>query len=871
MHTVTIRKKVILSAVISAVILMGASVIWLLSSGTEFQSVPRAARNKPEETGAYKDMIAGGGLELAAENDVLKLYFDNGTGGIAVEDAGSGEMFYSSPQNAMDDSKASDTTKNQLCSPLLLTYFNLNSKTTTVFDSYANAVLLNQVSWAKIENGIRVRLILGREEKSRLLPEQISAASFEKLMEQVEATSGTMASKRVKAFYLFYAMEEADEEQLGRYPALAHTDIYSLKTSVTDREKKTLEEYYREAGYTYEMLEEEYADLGYASMTESFPCFRMSMDYILEKDSMLVSLDVGEIEYDSNKFYLTYISLLPYFGAGQTGEEGYVFLPDGSGTLINFNNDGSKSAFLTKGKVYGYDAAETNADRGSIKNEFRYPVFGVKTGNKAVFGIVTEGDAVSGINCEVGNISHSYHASYADFMIRYNDRFMAANAFEQEPWIVYDKNGYDGSIGMRYYFLSGDAADYVGMAKAYRSYLLEENLISVIDAGGELPFILETIGSVEKPVKKFGIPVVDNVSVTSFDNAVTMLQYFRDNGVSNLKLRYQAWYNGGYYHSAASGMKVEKVIGGKNGLMKLAEQAKEQEIEVFPDVNFLAHDEDILFDRYYASRDGARTLFQKSAYYPLFVTPLMRMRDWYYSVNPQVVLSYYSGFTKDYDQLGLNNISLGSAGEILTSNYKNKNYINREDSKNIVIEMLRQAKAKYDGIMVDGGNAYTYAYADYILNLPASDSAYLISDESVPFIQIALHGYIQYADNPVNLNGDVQKELLTSLEYGTVPYFLLCYNDSSILKESRIYDDFYSVNFDLRKEQAVAFYKEVKEILSGVMSSPIDNHRKLAEKVYCTAYGNGTEIYVNYSDETVEAEGITIAPMSYEVLQIGGR
>lgn len=872
MNTVIRKKKkiIILCIILLAAILIGVLSVWTIISRPVLQGIPHSSRVNKDVIEDYKDIAVGKGLELAAQNDVLKLYFDNETGGIAIEDNASGEMFYSSPQNAMEDTKASDTTKMQLSSPLLLTYYNLNSKTTTVFDSYTNAVLLNQISWAKMADGIRVQMVLGREESARLLPEQISSASFDELAAKVEETSGSTAAKRMKAFYLFYSAKEANEEQLEKYPALAATDIYTLKTSVTDRDKKTLEEYYKKAGYTYDEMQAEYEALGHRSKSESFPCFHLSVDYILSEDTLDVSLNIEDVEYDRSQFYLTYISLLPYFGAGQTGEEGYVFLPDGSGTLIGFNNENNKTTFLTRGKTYGYDAAETNVDRGSIKNEFRYPVFGIKTGNKAIFGIITEGDAVSGINCELGNISHSYNASYADFMIRYSDKFMAERAFEQEPWVVYDKNGYNGRINMKYYFLTGKDANYVGMAKAYRSYLINEKIITAVNTKKDLPFILETIGTVRKPVKKLGIPVVDNVSVTSFDDAMTMVQYFTDHDVTNMKLRYLAWYNGGYYHTAASKMKVEKVIGSKNGLLDLAREADQLGAEVYPDVNFLVHDDKSLFDNYSASRDGVRTLFQKNAYYPLFLTPLLKMSGWYYCVNPQVILSYFSSFTGDYDKLGLDNISLGSTGNVLNSNYNKNNYVNREESKNIIIEMLRQADEKYNGIMVDGGNAYTFGYADYILNLPTTDSSYLISDQSVPFIQIALHGYVQYTGNALNLSSNLDKDLLTCIEYGTVPYFLLCY-ESSTLKESGVYDSFYSVNYDVWKEQAVSLYHKINEALSSVQNIPIQDHVKLAEDVYLTTYENGTGIYVNYSDENVEEDGITIAPMSYAIQQIGGR
>ncbi|MDF2542084.1 MAG: hypothetical protein K0S47_1802 [Herbinix sp.] len=870
MKTVTRKKKIIFFIIIIAAILICAFAIWKISVRPKLQSVSRPIYSQSDTVGEYENSVVGEGLELAVENDLLKLYFDNETGGVAVEDKGTGEIFTSSPQSALEDAKASDVVKNQLRSPLLLTYYNKDSKTTTVFDSYTNAILLNQVTWAKLDNGIRVNMVMGRPETTRLLPEQISAASFDALLARVEEANSSLAAKKVKAFYLFYTLETADEEQKAKYPILETTDIYTLKTSVNDRDKKTLEGYFQKAGYTYEEMEQEYANLNYVSTAESFPCFKLSIDYILNENSLDVSLNTGAIEYDQSKFFLTYISMLPYFGAGMTGEEGYIFLPDGSGTLIGFNNDGSKTTFLTRGKMYGNDGAEETLDRGSTKYEFRYPVFGVKTAEQAIFGIVTDGDAVSGINAEIGNLSHSYNTSYADFMIRSKSQYVADNAFEQDPWVVYDEKGYDGMISLKYSFLTGENADYVGMAQAYRSYLLNEGKISLVAAEENLPFMLETIGTVKKPIRKLGIPVVDNVAITTFDDSYKMLEYFKEQGISDLNLRYKAWYNGGFYHNVSAHMDVEKVIGGKKGLKDLAEKGTSLGAHIFPDVDFLIHDNNTGLDEYSPTRDGVRTLFQKNGFYPKFITPLLRMTSWYFCVNPEAVLSYYDSFTKDYSNIGLSNISLGSAGEVLNSNYDEDNYVNRQDSKNISAEMLRKADESYEEIIVDGGNAYTFGYADYILNMPTSDSSYLIADQSVPFIQIALHGYIQYADSAINLSSEINKAILNNIEYGCIPYFLLSYNEGSIIKESYVYDDLYSVDYDNWKDRAVEIYQEVNKALSGVQNVPIKDHSKLMEDVYVTTYENGTEIYVNYSDETVETQGVTIAPMSYAIKQIGG-
>lgn len=872
MQTVTNKKKIIFFiTLIIAVILIAAFAIWKVTSGPKLQGVPRPAHSQKDPIGEFKNSVTGGDLEPAAENDLLKLYFDNKTGGIAVEDKGTGEIFCSSPRNAMEDAKATDEMKNQLSSPILLTYFNRKLKTVTVFDSYKNAILLNQVTWAKLENGIRVNMTLGREETSRLIPEQISAESFDILVQRIEENAGSLAAKKVKAFYLFYTWDTADDEQKAKYPGLESTDIYSLKTSLNDRDKKTLEEYFKEAGYTYEEMGKEYAALEYESNTESFPCFKLSVDYILNKNSLEVSLDAGKIWYDKSQFYLSSISMLPYFGAGETGKEGYIFLPDGSGTLIGFNNDGSKSTILTRGKTYGYDAAENQTDRGSIKNEFRYPVFGTKTGERAIFGIITDGDAVSGINCELGNISHSYNTSYADFLICRYDQNAGYNTFEQDPWIKYDEHGYNGYISLKYYFLTGENADYVGMAKAYRNYLLDQGTLTPVIADENLPFILETLGTIEKPVRKFGIPTRDHVAATTFNDSYKMLEFFHEKGVSNLLLRYQDWYNGGYEQTAASAMKVEKAIGGRKELKRLGKNAASLGARVVPDVNFLTHYENKRFDGFSPARDGVRTLFQKNGYYPVLITPAQFMAPFYWSVNPRAVLSYFTSFTSDYDMEGISDISLGSTGEVLNSNYNDGDYVSRQDSKNIVVEMLKRAAQKYDNIIVDAGNAYTFGYADYILNLPATDSSYTIAEQSVPFIQIALHGYVQYANTPLNLSSELDKDVLRGIETGSIPYFFLTYDEGSLIKEAYIYEPYYSVDYDTWRERAAKLYHEFNGVLSGLQNIPISDHEKLAENVYLTTYENGTGIYVNYSNETAEANGVTIAPMSYAVKQIGGQ
>ena len=859
----------VLAGCILLCVLLGY-IISIKTTKKETKTEPETTQQQSEE--GLKKAIVGNGLEPGAENEKLKLLFDNETGGVAVQDKKTQKMYYSTPTKVMEDSRASDTVLNQLRSPVKLSYYLKNKNLQEEMDSYTSSILLDQVSWTEIPQGIRVNMTIGKEEQMRLLPKQMSAECFDDIISKIESERKV---KQMKAFYILYTLEGVDEkkkeELSGKYPILKTMDVYVLKTSATDRDQNLLEEEIKATGYTYDMLKAEYLKVNYSGENDIFPSFKFSVDYVLSEDSLEVSLDVGSIQYDRSNFFLTDISLLNYFGAGVTGEEGYVFLPDGSGTLIGFNNDGTKKAFLTTGKTYGVDAAESISDRGSFKQELRLPVFGIKTADSAIFGIIENGDAISQISCELGNIVHSYNTAYANFIISRKDSFIEKGSFEQAAWEMYDKNGYDGKIQIAYYFLTGEDANYVGMAKTYRSYLLKNQIISEVKVEKNLPFIMETIGSVKIPVKKLGVPMIRNVAVTSFDDAYDMITQMNDIGIDNIKLRYKAWYNGGYYYTAASKMKVVSALGGKKGLEKLNEKAKEIGAEIFPDVNFMYHDQDKLFDGYSSSKDGVRDLFQKLGFYPEISLGTLQMESWYYCVNPNSVLNFFDNFTKSYDKLGIENISLGSTGKVLSSNYKKRDYVNRQTAKGIVVDMLDRASEKYNEIMVDYGNAYTFSNADYILNLPSVDSSYQISEMNVPFAQIALHGYIQYAAEPINLSSDIDRDVLKCIEYGSIPYFMFGFGDGSILKDAFIFDAVYSVNFQLWKDKAAEIYFNINKALSEVQNVPIANHEQIADDVFLTTYENGIQIGINYTDKEVEINGVTVTPMNYALIKgIGG-
>ena len=60
------------------------------------------------------------------------------------------------------------------------------------------------------------------------------------------------------------------------------------------------------------------------------------LEYTLSEDGLVVSLPANGIRFDETLYKLQNITLLPYMGAGTYTNDGYTFIPDGSGALMDY-------------------------------------------------------------------------------------------------------------------------------------------------------------------------------------------------------------------------------------------------------------------------------------------------------------------------------------------------------------------------------------------------------------------------------------------------------------------------------------------------------------------------------------------------------
>ena len=98
-------------------------------------------------------------------------------------------------------------------------------------------------------------------------------------------------------------------------------------------------------------------------------------------------------------------------------------------------------------------------------------------------------------------------------------------------------------------------------------------------------------------------------------------------------------------------------------------------------------------------------------------------------------------FTQKASALGLDGISYKDNGKNLSSDFNDRRLTTRATARQAQVQKMQEANDAGLGIMINSGNDYALPYVDFITNMELHGNAYAIIDRTVPFYQIAMHGY----------------------------------------------------------------------------------------------------------------------------------
>jgi hypothetical protein len=819
-----------------------------------------------EQQSAGQPLVAGeetlGDMELVAENEYLQMYLDPVETDVAILEKSSGEIWYTNPADLEQDTVATSYYQKLLKSQINLTYINEATQVSTM-NNYANSIQDGQFEVSAVDNGIRITYMIGDSVAFLLLPEVITESRMQQFLEKMSSSQ----QKKIKRNYTLYESGASGNEEIAsQYPVLEQENIYVLRGGVKDYMREELAEYLEEAGYTQEDYEIDSANVQ-GEETDENVWFEVPLTYQLDGENLVVTMNPEEVTYNTNGFYLVKIELLPYFGASMK-DDGYLFVPDGSGALIYFNN-GKMNENSYTASVYGQDETMLytawNESQVDAENTVKMPVFGIKDEDRALFAVIEEGDGYATINAGISGKTSSYNNVYASFSyLQYGetslDDIVGANSY-----YMYSDAIFEGSYKVRYSFLTGEKADYSGMAETYRDYLIQNGVLTEKVADSDIPFFVEYIGAIDKPKTFLGVKYDATVALTTFAQAEEITAELKENGVDNINTIFSGWMNGGLHGTAATKLKVvSKLSAGGTSLKEFLQDMQEYG-DTFLTLDLQYVYDDQLFDGYsnmqYAPRYFDNTTIKINDY---GLASRVSEGTLASLISPYYVEKITSKLSDRLEKKNVTGVNLGTLSWELYSDLLSGSYTDRQMAKTHNTNAIQTLKESGQKLIGDNANSYVWEYADCLFNVPLASNNYRIIDEEIPFYEMVIHGYLTYAGEAFNMADDYTTMVLKSVESGAGIHFEWIYESNSVLKETD-YDYLYSVNYESWFERAVETYNSINEEMGYLQSKTITKHERISDDVVKVTYEDGSRVYVNYSKEAVTADGIAIAAQSYHI------
>lgn len=580
---------------------------------------------------------------------------------------------------------------------------------------------------------------------------------------------------------------------------------------------------------------------------------KIPVEYVLSEQYLTARIVASEIE-QGEEYILTSISLLPSFGAGNWLSDGYIFVPDGSGALINYNNS---SRDIYEKPVYGTEKAALLEQDRDVGEDIRLPVFGLSSGRRALFGIITKGAESAAIKAASGNQELGYNMVHSRLILRENYQ---KNMFNGQQLInrLTPKNTKLKAYEVRYYPLSGEDCGYSKMAQVYRDYLEQE---AGLKQNVQPPALnLDVYGSIDVKANFLGFIYRKNIPLTTFGQAKEILSRLNQSDIEKIDLRYFGW--GG---SGIANKKILKkasllgILGGRKAFDELEKWTAENGGRIYLESDLLSYRK--------GSRENAiKTVYNETALQYTFLRSVYhRARGIapYMYVTPGRISGYAEKFLSSFTKQELPALSLASVANTCYADLGRRTFTPRSEMISACTSVLDSAVKHGLPVAGDSANAYAVPYLSKIFAAPVFSSGESIFDAEVPFYQMVFHGYTSMTAPDQIGAADRELQFLKAVESGSELLWKCMYADSAIVADTD-YNNLYSSTYSLWTGDALEKYQAYYPLLRKIYNQKIVAHRILAKGVTQTRYENGVLVTVNFTDTAYGTDTIT-PPRSFTV------
>lgn len=623
------------------------------------------------------------------------------------------------------------------------------------------------------------------------------------------------------------------------------TNTYQVDMNTCDN---TITTWYTENGIYAEIYFNEYK-------------FGLGVAVSLEDDELVVRVPDSSIVEEKEGTYISTVSLFPMMGYTYLGEtDGYMLIPDGNGALIYLDDKEGRYSTGFSRMIYGTDEGLTAStatsrlwdsyDMVTDANQVMAPIFGMAhtEGQIAYLAIVESGDERCSVECQPNGVMINYNRCFAKFLLR--DVFtQPLNNSNSGTVKTVENDRLHSDLQVRYCLLSGEDANYSGMANAYRDYLLDNELVIVGDTSYNTR--VDFLG-VEQEEFLMGTTAVTMTTVADIEEIYSQLQTA---GIESLLTVYKGWQKGGLYNLPISSYKADSHIGGTGSLTDLIQSSAQNNYNIY-----LYNDALLVNDDTNATTFNVMKMVNKRTFK---IEENKQVYDLFYYLMPSKADSTLNKFATDYTAEGVNSLALAGITDTLFSYSSKGSYYSRSDTLASFLNTISTVNDRLDLVM-ESPNAYLWKYTDAFLDMPLGSSDYLYVDQDIPFLSLVLKGILPMYSEYVNFEANKTENFLQMVESGIYPSFYVTWEGTSDLIYTNS-NDLYSLEFSNYSDTIIEYDAQLRALAERTDGSHIILHETLDSGLVKVSYDNGVIIYVNYTENDLTADGVTVEALSYKV------
>ncbi|WP_413379448.1 DUF5696 domain-containing protein [Alkalihalobacillus sp. 1P02AB] len=583
------------------------------------------------------------------------------------------------------------------------------------------------------------------------------------------------------------------------------------------------------------------------------------LEVALTDDGLELLIPYETITEEDNQ--LVMLRLYPFLGAVHQNEvNGYMFIPDGSGALIRFQDGNLGALSPYQAFVYGKDEAfkrtpQSSTTRTNPRQQVSMPVYGVVHGanQNGFVSLIEEGSEFSeiiafpsGVSTDFNWVTSQYHYRY-EYYQPTSQSMSGFNAYQE------DMNQFD--IKQQIKFLVEEEANYVGMAHVYQDYLIQEgNLAKQKD---EVDIRLEFLGGEVKT----GLLWNSIYPMTEVAKLPEYVERLKAQDVENMHLVYRGWTKGGISGTLPQKFPVDRKLGGKQDVLEVTEYMDEQQIPFYFQTDYSSAHANA--SGYSGRTDVARKMNAETI-------TVNSGEERYFILNPERSLKMAQEDVSDFNEHNISRLAIEQSAQILFSNYAGQTHSTRAEMKETYEQMFEELQAGVGPLALYQPFDYMWSHMERYLDIPMYSSNYRYVTDTVPFIQIVLKGYVPYYGPHSNFHFNSEEELLRMIEFGAYPSFYLTTEPSHLLMHTPS-KSLYTSQYNDWEKGIVYQYQMVKDSLGEVEGESIISRTVHESGVVEVGYSNDKSIFVNYTNEpyVVDEVEIEIEARGFKVIDWG--